>query len=171
MAGMNDYPERGMDPTETVRRVLGCLPDADADAEALGPARAHAEGRGLLLPGEICLAAVDQSWLGGAGRGVLLTDRRILRYSGDRTAEIAALRDIDRVRVRRMWYPSVPVLGRGEGAGAGPVVILRFRFDLKGSPAPARLRLQDYAGSLRPFVAALAERVPRFEVARTLPGF
>jgi hypothetical protein len=145
-----------MESAETARRILGCLPEPDA--EALGRVRARAEARRLLLPDERCLAGVDESWLGTAGRGVVLTDKRILRFRGDRATDVAAFPELERARVRRMWYPPPPLLGRGEDA-TGPVVILRFRFDLRDG-RHARLRLQDHAGALRPFVEALVERFP-----------
>jgi hypothetical protein len=152
---------------DALPRILGCLPAADA--ASLAPLRARAEASGALLPGETCVAAVDESWFDTGARGILLTDRRVLRCRRDRATEIVLLADVVRARVRRMWYPGAPGVGRGEVFDRGPVVILRFRFDLAGG-ARARLRLQDYAARLRPFVEGMLERFPGLEVARTLPG-
>jgi hypothetical protein len=157
-----------MESTETLRRILGCLPEVDP--EAVLRVRAHARQRRLLASDEDFVAGVDESWLATGARGVILTEQCILRYRGDRTTQIAALAAIERVRVRRMWYPRAGLLGRGESVGPGPVIILRFRFDLSGGRPRARLRLQQHAGDMLPFVAALVERAPRLKVAPTLPG-
>ena len=131
--------------------------------------RARAETSGALLAGESYVAAIDESWLDDGARGTVLTDRRILRFRRERATVVVALGEVARVRVRRMWYPVPPLLGRGDAYGKGPVVILRLRLELR-SGARARLRLQDFAGELRPFVEALLARFPDLEVARTLPG-
>jgi hypothetical protein len=86
-----------------------------------------------------------------------------------RPADLVTLSDVERVIVRRIWYPGTP-LGRGQALGLGPVLILRFRFLLRGG-STVRVRSQSFAATLHPVVRAIAQRFAgSVEVARTLPG-
>ncbi|MCK6481087.1 MAG: hypothetical protein HUU06_06760 [Planctomycetaceae bacterium] len=152
-----------------VERILGCRPVGTAgEAKAV---QKYVEANGLLGDGETFLAGCDDTWLSDASRGHVLTDGRLFRYSTREVHAIVLLDRVDHLRVRRMWYPGVPLVSRGEVFGDGPILILRFRFT-SGDGTTRRLRLQTYAAILRPFVEGLVGRFPgRVEVARTLPGF
>lgn len=125
---------------------------------------------GLLTPGEEFHAGVDDTWLASARRGRVLTNKRLFRYQDRDAVDLVALDDVQRVIVRRMWYPGAGPAGRGEVFGNGPVLILRYRFRARNGTT-TRARFQSYAATLLPLVRAIAERFTgAVEVARTLPG-
>lgn len=152
-----------------VARVLGVLPnEATDDVLNIG---LFVAGARLLRRGEVFIAGIDDTWTGSARRGRVLTNERVFRYRNREVEDLLTLSGVERVIVRRMWYPGAGSAGRRVTRGFGRLVILRFRFFIKGGTV-ARVRVQGFAATLHPFVRGVAERFAgTVEVARTLPGF
>ncbi len=153
---------------DRIRRILGVV--AREPNEDLPGVEAFLRGKGRLDAGETVAAAVDDTWTSCGERGVVLTDRRMFRFDGERAGPSVLLDEVGEVIVRRMWYPGAPLAGRGEVFGKGPVVVLRFRFRTRDGRT-VKFRLQDFAAHLLPFVEALVGRFgDRLRRAMTLPG-
>ena len=155
-------------PARTAEGIVGGRPRKPVSvpsevAEQLAKSKVVADG-------ETVLAAVDDSWTDNGTAGTLLTDRRVLGYGKSGILLDLPLDRIDRVLIRRMWYPGADFLGRGEVFGSGPVIVLRLAFRMKDG-SKRRVRFSAYAGKLHPFLSALFERLAdRVHVRRTLPG-